>query len=77
MIQNNIDFWTTLKGADQHDPPAQQPRLSTTGPGNGFSAIAAFRFRYAPPPDGNGSGGDNALTVNTDHSVGAGQMLGA
>lgn len=42
-------------------------------PGNGFSAIATFRFRFAPPPGGNGNGGDNALTINTDHSVGAGQ----
>ncbi|WP_443024601.1 hypothetical protein, partial [Sphingomonas sp. ERG5] len=45
-------------------------------PGNGFSAIAAFRFRFAPPPGGNGNGGNNALTINTDHSVGAGQFCG-
>ncbi|WP_369825686.1 hypothetical protein, partial [Novosphingobium sp. HII-3] len=41
--------------------------------GNGKIAIAAFRFRFAPPPAGNGAGGDDALTVNPDHSVGAGQ----
>ncbi|WP_369825676.1 hypothetical protein, partial [Novosphingobium sp. HII-3] len=40
--------------------------------GNGKIAIAAFRFRFAPPPAGNGAGGDDALTVNPDHSVGAG-----
>ena len=43
---------------------------------NGDYAIAAFRFRFAPPPAGNGAGGDNALTINPDHSVGAGQRLG-
>lgn len=51
-----------------------QPWLPTAGPGNGFSAIAAFRIRVAPPPRGNGNGGNNALTINTDHSVGAGQF---
>src|SRR3546814_15015567 len=37
-----------------------------------FAAIASFRFRFAPPPGANGNGGDNALTIITDHSVGAG-----
>jgi hypothetical protein len=40
-------------------------------PGNGFAAIAALRFRFAPPPGGNGNGGNNALTIDTDHSLGA------
>ena len=54
------------------DRPPQQPRLPTVGPGSRCSAIAAFRFRFAPPPGGNGKGGNNALTIHTDHSVGAG-----
>lgn len=36
-------------------------------------AIATFRLRYAPPPAGNGEGGNNALAINPDHSVGADQ----
>jgi hypothetical protein len=36
--------------------PAQQPRLPASGPGNRDAAIAVFRFRYAPPPVGNGQG---------------------
>jgi hypothetical protein len=35
--------------------------------------MAALRFRYAPPPDSHGAGDNLALTINTDHSVGAGQ----
>jgi putative transposase len=57
----------------QHRASAQQPWLSSACPGNGDAAIAAFRFRLAPPPAGKGAGGDNALTINPDHSVGAGQ----
>ena len=63
-----------LAAALQHDPPAQQPRLPTTGPRNRDAAIAAFRFRYAPPPVGNGQGGSNAPTFNPDHLMGAGQL---
>ena len=66
-----------LAAALQHDPPAQQPWLPTAGPGNRDTAIAAFRFRYAPPPGGNGEGGNNALTFNLDHSAGADQKRAA
>jgi hypothetical protein len=34
--------------------------------------MAALRFRYAPPTVSHGAGGGSALTINTDHSVGAG-----
>ena len=60
-----------LAAALQHNPTAQQPRLPTAGPGNRDTAIAAFRFRYAPPPAGNGQEGSNALTFNPDHLMGA------
>src|SRR3546814_3338201 len=59
----------SLAAALQHDPPPQQSWLPTASAGNGFSAIAAFRFRFAPPPGGDGKGGGNALTINADHSV--------
>ncbi|WP_273679118.1 hypothetical protein, partial [Erythrobacter fulvus] len=39
---------------------------------NGDAAMAALRFRYAPPPDSHGAGDNLELTINTDHSVGAG-----
>ncbi|WP_208972789.1 hypothetical protein, partial [Escherichia coli] len=41
------------------------------GPGSGNTAIAGLRFRFAPPPTGNGGGDDNALTISPDHPVGA------
>ena len=59
-----------LGAALRHDPPAQQPWLSTASPGNRNATIAAFRFRFAPPTAGNGEGGHNALTVYPDHSMG-------
>src|SRR3546814_8871198 len=68
-------FRSSLAAALQHDPPPQQSWLPTASAGNGFSAIAAFRFRFAPPPGGDGKGGGNALTINADHSVGACQLL--
>src|SRR3546814_3056119 len=37
----------SLAAALQHDPPPQQSWLPTASAGNGFSAIAAFRFRFA------------------------------
>ncbi len=37
------------------------------------TAMAALRFRFAPPTPSHGTGGNNALTINADHSVGAGQ----
>ena len=39
--------------------------------------LADFRFRFAPPSGGNGNGGNNAPTINTDHSVGADQPADA
>jgi hypothetical protein len=35
--------------------------------------MAALRFRFAPPAASHGAGSNLALTINTDHSVGAGQ----
>ncbi|MEY4474142.1 MAG: hypothetical protein RL671_2446, partial [Pseudomonadota bacterium] len=39
-------------------------------------AMAALRFRFAPPTATHGAGGNYALTNNTDHSVGAGHSTG-
>jgi hypothetical protein len=39
--------------------------------------MAVLRFRFAPPPVSHGAGGNLALTINADHSVGAGQNDGA
>src|SRR3546814_2841311 len=47
----------------QHGPTAQQPRLPPAGTGSGNTAIAGLRFRFAPPPAGNGGGDVNALTI--------------
>uniref|UniRef100_UPI0035CC6E58 hypothetical protein n=1 Tax=uncultured Sphingomonas sp. TaxID=158754 RepID=UPI0035CC6E58 len=38
-------------------------------------AIAAVRFRFAPPTGGNGGGSYDALTIKPDYSVGADQAL--
>jgi hypothetical protein len=43
------------------------------GSGGGDAAIAAVRFRFAPPTGGSGGGGNDALTIKPDHSVGADQ----
>src|SRR3546814_5736158 len=59
----------SLASALQHDPPPQQLGLSTTSPRSSFAAIAAFRFRFAPPPGANGNGGDNALTDRKSNSL--------
>ena len=37
------------------------------------AAIAALRFRYSPPTAGHSDRGLNALTIKTDHPVGADQ----
>ena len=55
----------------KHHPATQQSGLSTSGASRGDTAIAGLRFRFAPPPTGNGGGDDNALTINPDHPVGA------
>jgi hypothetical protein len=34
--------------------------------------MAALRFRFAPPAASHGAGGNLALTIDLDHSVGAG-----
>lgn len=39
--------------------------------------MAALRFRFAPPTAIHGARGDLALTINADHSVGAGSARGA
>ena len=54
----------------QHRPAAQQPGLPPASPGSVSTAIADLRFRFAPPPTGNGGGDDDALTINPDHPVG-------
>ena len=36
--------------------------------------MAALRFRFAPPAASHGARGNLALTINTDHSVGAGHI---
>ena len=64
----------SMAAALQHCPSAQQPRLSSTGTRNGFTAISGLRFRFAPPPPGYGGGEHNPLTINTAHSVGAGHV---
>jgi transposase InsO family protein len=62
----------SLAAALQHRQAAQLAGLSTAGPGSGYAAMAALRFRFAPPTASHGAGGSLALTINTDHSVGAG-----
>lgn len=42
-------------------------------PEAGATALAALRFRFAPPAVSCGAGSNFALTVSADHSVGPGQ----
>lgn len=63
----------SLATALKHRQAAQLAGLSAPGSGNGDAAMAALRFRHAPPPVSLGAGGGSALTINTDHSMGAGQ----
>ena len=51
-------------------------RLPATSPGSGDTAIAGLRFRFAPPPTGNGGEDDDALTIEPDHPVRAAQSCG-
>ncbi len=53
--------------------PHEPPGLSPAGPGSGYPASAALRLRFAPPAGGTGGKRTHALTINTDHSVEAGQ----
>ena len=69
------DHDRSLAKALQHHQAAQLAGVSSTGPGNGDAAMAALRFRFAPPTASHGAGGSFTLTINTDHSVGAGQWL--
>ena len=46
--------------------------ISASGLGSGDTAMAALRFRFAPPAGNHGAGGNLALTINADHSVWAG-----
>jgi transposase InsO family protein len=62
-----------VAAALQLRPTAQQPGLPTAGPGNDNTAITALRFRFAPPPNGNGGRDDNALMNKLDDPVGAAQ----
>ena len=68
-----IEAWRRL----QYRPPAQQPRLPTAGPGNRSIASAVLWFRFASPPANTGDGGNHALTIKLDHSMGAGQACAA
>ena len=47
---------------------AQQPRISTIGPGNDQDASLAARLRYATPPAQAGIGGALQLTTQPDQS---------
>ena len=44
--------------------------------GRCITAMVALRFRFAPPAVDHGAGGDNALTINPDHSEGADRTAG-
>jgi len=37
-------------------------------------ASAVLRFRFAPPTVNTGQGGNHALTIKPDHSMGAGHV---
>jgi hypothetical protein len=47
--------------------------VGRSGPRNGNPAMAALRFRFAPPTNSHGAGGNLALTINAHNSVGPGQ----
>ena len=59
---------TSLAQTLQHHPAAQLARLSPASPENGDTAMAALRFRFAPPAARHDTGGNLALTINTDRS---------
>ena len=63
-----------LAQALQHRQATQLVGVSAPGPGSGDAAMAALRFRFAPPTVTHGARGNYALTNNTDHSVGAGHL---
>ena len=58
----------------QHCKAAQLAWLSPTRTRSRSLASAVLRFRFAPPATSTGQGGDHALTINTDHSMGAGHF---
>ena len=60
------------KVALQHRQAAWLAGLSASGPGSGNTAMAVLRSRFAPPTASHGGGGNLALTINADHSVGGG-----
>src|SRR3546814_337323 len=57
----------------QHRQAEQLARLSPASPGSSNAAMPALPLRYAPPAASHGAGGSFTLTINADHSVGAGQ----
>jgi hypothetical protein len=62
----------SLAAALQYRQAPQRAGLPASGPGNGNTAMAALRFRFASPAASHGAGGCFTLTNHTDHSVGAG-----
>ena len=52
---------------------AQLDGLPASGSGSVSSAMAALRFRFAPPPASHGAGDNLELTINMGRSVGAGK----
>ena len=63
-----------LAQALQHRQATQLVGVSAPGPGSDDAAMAALRFRFAPPAASHGARDGSALTITTDHSVGAGQI---
>ena len=72
----NGEIFYTLAAALQYRQAAQLARISASGPGNSDAAMAALRFRFAPPAAGHGARDNNALTFNPDHSMGRSLLFG-
>ena len=53
--------------------PQRSLPLPTAGTRSRSIASAVLRFRYASPPANTGDGGNHALTIRQDHSLGADQ----
>ena len=63
----------SLAASLQYRPRAQQPRQPTAGPTSRSIASAVLRFRYASPTAKTGDGGNHALTIRPNYSLGADQ----
>ncbi len=69
LIERWRQHYNTLR---PHSSLGYQPPAPEAAP----PATAALRFRYAPPAASHSARGNLALTINADHSVGAGQGTG-